>query len=339
MARAIVSASPTYAACALAELDQALPAGYGRDELEPGTWLVSAAGSFRRMATALQPTVFLRHACPVQAEVALDGRCAPQAWVAATLPDVWPHLPGLQSQDPLQVQVRLLPGSPAWAPGALAGELRACLGRAGIPTVGGAAPRVLSLVCGSNRAWLGVAAVEQQRSPWPGGIARLRRLPGEVSRSARKLEEAWRVFDLPPPLAGGRAIDLGAAPGGWTQVLLSRGLRVVAVDTGELAPELREAAGLRFLRGPAQGVALPAGPLDLLTCDLSWDPLRAARCVLRFRPLLRPEAPALVTIKFFGRQPLQAVAAARAELSAGFRVLAVRHLYHDRAEATAYLRA
>ena len=339
MARAIVSASPRFAACARVELDRALPAGYQRKDLEPGTWLVSAAGPFARLVAALVPTVFIRHACPVQIETGFDGASDPRTWATRTLPAVWPRLSGLASSTALQVQVRLLVGAPAWAPGALVAAVRASLAHAGITTVGGAAPRVLSVVCGPGCAWLGLAALDQQRSPWPGGIARLRRVPGEVSRSARKLEEAFRVFDLPPVAPGGRAIDLGAAPGGWTQLLLNRGLRVVAVDTGELAAELRGAAGLQVLRGPAQRVPLPAGPVDLLTCDLSWDPVRAARCALRFRPLLRPGATAVVTVKFFGQPPPRAVEAARAQLAAGFQVLSIRHLYHDRAEATAYLRA
>ncbi len=351
MARLIVTASPAYADCARTELDLALPAEYGRTELEPGTWLVSAAGTFTRLAAGLRQAVFIRHACPAQAEVPLSGASGPDDWAASALPSVWTRLAGLNGAGELQVQVRLLAGAPAWAPGPLAAGVRACLQRAGAATVGGAAPRVLSVVCGPDRAWVGVAALDQQLSPWPGGVARLRRRPDEVSRSARKLEEALRVFQLhqpdpadeaghaPLPPPGGRAIDLGAAPGGWTQFLLAHGLNVVAVDTGELAPQLRGAPGLTVLRGAAQRVALPDGPVDLLTCDLSWDPVRAARCALRFRPLLRAGAPAVLTIKFFGRPPLQAVAAARDQLASGFRVHAIRHLYHDRAEATAYLRA
>ena len=59
----------------------------------------------------------------------------------------------------------------------------------------------------------------------------------------RKLEEAWKVF-LPKErwleyLGGGKkAVDLGAAPGGWTWQLVRQGMMVTAVDNGPMNPEL-----------------------------------------------------------------------------------------------------
>ena len=74
-------------------------------------------------------------------------------------------------------------------------------------------------------------------APWPMGIPRLRFPANAPSRSGLKLVEALALFigeeDLHGRMRAGRvAIDLGAAPGGWSQVLASRGVRVVAVDTG-----------------------------------------------------------------------------------------------------------
>ncbi len=39
---------------------------------------------------------------------------------------------------------------------------------------------------------------------------------------------------------GKRAVDLGAAPGGWTWQLAHRGLRVTAVDNGPLKGSVRD---------------------------------------------------------------------------------------------------
>ena len=54
-----------------------------------------------------------------------------------------------------------------------------------------------------------------------------------ASRAYFKLEEALDLAGV-GDLHGSHALDLGAAPGGWTEVLLDRGASVVAVDPGAL---------------------------------------------------------------------------------------------------------
>jgi len=326
--RAVVSASPGYAHLARREMDAVLPPGVDLAELAPGVWLLSAPGRFADRSEELGRTVFVRHCCPADREVALPTDQG--AFVREALPAELP--PGLQ------VQVRILPGGPAWPPGTLAAAVRQALRGRGSETVGGPAEHVLSIVVGTDSAFVGWGPARQNLSPWPGGIARLRRDPAEISRSARKLEEALLLFGIDPQ-AGQNALDLGASPGGYTGFLLGRGLRVVAVDTGALSPRLAGAPGLTFLQGAAHGMPLPPGPFDLLTADLSWDPLRAAECALRFLPRLTPAAHGVFTIKFFGGDPLETVARVRRQLEKGYRVLAVRHLFHDRGEATAHLQA
>lgn len=71
-----------------------------------------------------------------------------------------------------------------------------------------------------------------------------------VSRAAHKLIAGLDGFAVDP--AGRVALDAGASTGGFTQVLLERGARVVlAVDVGhgQLAPELHGAPGLVLVEG------------------------------------------------------------------------------------------
>src|SRR5690606_5718890 len=75
-----------------------------------------------------------------------------------------------------------------------------------------------------TEAFVGVSPIPNS-SKWPMGIPRLR-LPKEApSRATLKLEEAWHHF-IPADqwddrlAAGMRAVDLGAAPGGWTWQLM-----------------------------------------------------------------------------------------------------------------------
>jgi len=96
--------------------------------------------------------------------------------------------------------------------------------------------------------------------------------PRWASRAGAKLEHALDAFGIDP--TGMAALDAGASTGGFTDVLLERGARVVyAVDVGrgQLIDRLRrdervvsmERTNLRNLR------QLPE-PIDLATLDLSF---------------------------------------------------------------------
>jgi len=120
----------------------------------------------------------------------------------------------------------------------------------------------------SSRRWL----ARQRRDPF----VREARSAGWRSRAAFKLLEIDRREHLFRP--GLTVVDLGAAPGGWSQVAAARvapGGRVVAVDEREVAP-LR---GVTVLRGDlrrsevraALRAALAGRPADLVLSDLAPD--------------------------------------------------------------------
>ncbi len=137
--------------------------------------------------------------------------------------------------------------------------------------------RLQVLLTSGDSAWVGMS-LPGNDSPWLGGIPRLRIPKAAPSRSTLKLEEAWHVF-LPTEgwgdelKAGSWAVDLGAAPGGWTWQLVQRGLKVMAVDNGPMNNQLMltrqvdhyEADG--FLFEPPRAVAW-------MVCDIADKPAR-----------------------------------------------------------------
>jgi len=107
-------------------------------------------------------------------------------------------------------------------------------------------------------------------------VAEARRC-GYRSRAAFKLAELDDRLRLLKP--GARVVDLGAAPGGWTQVAVARtragepgGGRVVAVDLEEMKPF--PGVGMLALDLLAEGAparirAVLGGPADLVLSDMA----------------------------------------------------------------------
>jgi 23S rRNA (cytidine2498-2'-O)-methyltransferase len=178
---------------------------------------------------------------------------------------------------------------------------------------------------------------------WPLGIPRLRMPPGAPSRSTLKLVEAFEVFlgerarDRLRP--GMQAVDLGAAPGGWTWQLAQRGMRVTAVDNGPLRGAIRDDPLVRHVRADAFRFA-PRRPVDWLVCDVVEQPIRIADLVARWlRDGLARRA--IFNLKLPMKKRYDEVRRCEQHIGAALpgvpHELALRQLYHDREEVTGYL--
>lgn len=179
-------------------------------------------------------------------------------------------------------------------------------------------------------------------APWPSGILRLRLHADAPSRSALKLEEALltlldereRTALLQP---GMRAADLGAAPGGWTWVLLRHGLRVMAIDNGPLRQHVLDSGLVEHLR--ADGFRWqPPRPLDWMVCDMVEQPRRvAARMAEWF--VQRWCRRAVFNLKLPMKKRWQETELCLDLLAAQAGrplVVRARQLYHDREEITVF---
>lgn len=207
-----------------------------------------------------------------------------------------------------------------------------------------ALPELHVLFTDSATAWI-AAATPGQAAPWPMGIARLR-MPHEAgSRSTLKLAEAIlgilteheRTVAM---RAGMRAVDLGAAPGGWTWQLAYRGLRVTAIDNGPMAPSVMATEMVEHLR--ADGFTWrPQRPVDWLVCDMVEQPSRIASLIADWIGSGRARH-AIFNLKLPMKRRLDAVEQCRNLIhkrlsTVGSYDLRIKHLYHDREEVTAYL--
>jgi len=196
---------------------------------------------------------------------------------------------------------------------------------------------VLSILVAEGTAWVGASNVADNLSAWAGGAAVYARDPAQVSRSELKLLEAIEAFGLELP-RGGRALDLGASPGGWTRVLREAGLEVVAVDPGDLHPSVAGDPRVDHRRTTA-GVYLSSAQdrYDVIVNDLRMDAHRACRLMVRFARLAGPGCIGVTTIKLPRANGARVAGQALDILRAGWDVPVARNLFHNRSEITAML--
>jgi len=116
--------------------------------------------------------------------------------------------------------------------------------------------------------------------PWPMGIPRLKMPKDAPSRSTLKLDEALHVLldekqQRTLLRAGMTAVDLGAAPGGWTWQLVQRNMHVTAIDNGPMMPALLETGLVKHRREDGFRFS-PAEPVDWMICDIVDSPKKVA---------------------------------------------------------------
>ena len=114
----------------------------------------------------------------------------------------------------------------------------------------------------SSRAWL----QRQLNDPYVAAA----KSKGYRSRAAFKLVELDQKFRFLKK--GARVLDLGAAPGGWSQVAVNAGAVVVAADVLEMEP----IPGVTFFKADLTDPDVPAmlkqaldGPADLVLTDMA----------------------------------------------------------------------
>ena len=182
----------------------------------------------------------------------------------------------------------------------------------------------------------------EDSAPWPLGIPRLRMHADAPSRSALKLEEALLVLlddeERKRLLRDGmRAADLGAAPGGWTWVLMRQGLRVQSIDNGPLRQHVLDSGLVEHLRADGFNWQ-PQQPLDWMVCDMVEQPRRVAeRMATWFRegwckhavfnlklPMKKRWDETRLCLDLFAEQSEKRV------------MLRAKQLYHDREEITVF---
>jgi 23S rRNA (cytidine2498-2'-O)-methyltransferase len=196
-----------------------------------------------------------------------------------------------------------------------------------------AAATLVELCVAPGGIVVGTVPAQEALSLSPGGRQRMRRPTDSPSRAAMKLEEA--LVNLPyEPGRGEVCVDLGAAPGGWTQRLVARGARVIAVDPAKLMPELTQQPRVEHVQESAFAYT-PEEPVDWLCCDMAWRPLEVAQLLAKWgRRGWATHLVANIKLPMKDKNPLLRRVRHILTEEGGWQGLTMRQLYHDRDEVT-----
>ena len=195
-----------------------------------------------------------------------------------------------------------------------------------------------------------------------------------VNRAEHKLKEAVESFGIDLSMHK-MALDIGAAPGGWSHYLLQHGIKVVAVDNAlldykkfgygkkilvitneEEKPVLGNIANIP-LRGFKEveisayelihlktsvaderiaGLLGKLGKFDMLTIDTNTSPLESASIANRLARFLANNAVLVMTIKLISKEFSKHIFEAVEEISKNYGFVKVKKLPHNRQEVTLF---
>jgi 23S rRNA (cytidine2498-2'-O)-methyltransferase len=200
-------------------------------------------------------------------------------------------------------------------------------------------PRLHLLILSGTHILVGIAT-GRQSSRHAGGILHLKLPKDAPSRAILKLEEAALVLMSAQARqhwlrTGMTAVDLGAAPGGWTWWLTQQGLQVIAIDNAAMSAEVMKTGQVEHIC--ADGFSWqPKRPAHWICCDMVEQPQRVTQRIETWLHEGWAKA-ALFNLKLPMKKRYQMVQECLAvlthSLGADYTIRA-KHLYHDREEIT-----
>lgn len=282
-----------------------------------------------------RPPIFLRHMQPVHAAIPLTGD-AEQALAAIRGAVEQAPAPLRGKKVAVQARKAEAPQTPLAdiAPIDVKRAVDEALERAhgAIPVIRDM-EWIVSVYLARDTAYVGWSRPEDNLSTWSGGAVHFRKEDGDISRAKYKLMEAEEAFGIDFG-AYHAALDIGAAPGGWSSFLLEKELRVTAVDPADMHPSLLREHGFTYIRKNAADVSFPEGEFDLLVCDMSWDPLRMAELVKRLLPSVARDGLVLTTVKLMHGKAFATLRGVEQILQPEATLVRARQLFHNREEIT-----
>lgn len=174
-----------------------------------------------------------------------------------------------------------------------------------------------------------------------------------VNRAEVKMKEAFDVFGLNEKKIES-CLDIGASPGGWTNFMVKRGARVVAIDKGALEYDrlaTKDVKVIDDLKDYSEGNAvlhiranisdtekLPIreSSFDMLAIDTNTDYLESSRIANSLSAYLKPGGFLVMTLKLPKISDAGKIYMATQILSKSYKVERIKKLHYNRMELTLF---
>ncbi|NDI36869.1 SAM-dependent methyltransferase [Chengkuizengella sediminis] len=199
--------------------------------------------------------------------------------------------------------------------------------------------QIISIAFYESQVYIGISTAEANLSDWSGGQHRFAQEEGQISRAEFKLLEAMDVFDIQLP-ENCVALDLGAAPGGWTRILLQYNAMVYAVDPANLDRSLKNHKKVKHFKETAQVffTRIESTKFDVVVNDMKMDTIESVELMGEAKKLLKSNSLMILTLKLPKKNMKKRVDQAIFTLEKWFEIRGVKQLFHNRSEVTVYMK-
>ena len=196
---------------------------------------------------------------------------------------------------------------------------------------------IISIFINRNYCYIGYSKAEDNLNFQSDEYRVLGKETAEISRAENKLKEAISKFKIKVK-GEGYALDIGAAPGGWTKVLADYGFHVDAVDPGELHEDLKGNKNITHYRAHVENINF-VHQFNLVTCDMNVDAVIAARVICNLHHKIIKGGECILTLKLPFKDEEKRIYDAVNILKEKFEIIMIKNLTHNRREVTVYMSA
>lgn len=197
----------------------------------------------------------------------------------------------------------------------------------------------VSLTLFDNMAYMGLSSLKDNVSEWTGGVLFYSKTDDIMCRAEFKIEEAFKVFEIELK-EGMKALDLGAAPGGWTHFLCKKDIFVDAVDPANLNQVVLDNKNVRHYKMTAQEFAKNNvdKKYDIIVNDMKMDTNESIDILRDMSKHLNKDGICILTLKLSKEQVQKRINTAKKVLSNKFEKVKIKQLYYNRSEVTVYMK-
>lgn len=197
---------------------------------------------------------------------------------------------------------------------------------------------IISVFLTRRDCYVGIGTEWENLSSYNGGMVMFAKTEDNISRAEYKLLETFEVFGI--DVKNFRtAIDLGAAPGGWTKILVERGLKVLAVDPANLDPKLLENENVAHYKMMAEDfLQRYEVKVDVLVNDMKMDVIKTCEVMNTMSEGLAHDGIAIVTFKLPQKNQMGKILDGIRILKQKYKILYKKQLFNNRSEITVVMK-